>query len=407
MKNATKIKVLALAVLACMLLTLAACGEKTPAELTYKVTVADALGNPYTTGVVVSFLQNGKQAAMQVVGANGVAEKTLPTGDYTVELMFTGDEAGYHYDKTGLTLSAEKTELTVTLASTSLFTESGEVPACHVTTGEHQVVLREGERNYFLFAPTQPGTYQFTSSDANAQIGYYGAPHFVQSHSAAEVADNSFTISVSEGMIGTGDTGTSVYVIGIDASGVTGCKLSVVRTGEPEHTLADEPWTVYEKTVELSAYTLPEGTVLEDFDLTASSDTYKLVLGADGFYHLGSAAGPLVYVRLGVDSEYLACFKTIVDKSGVVKYFFDENDAFIKKESYTECLMEYIACMDESSGVYPLTEDLKYIIQQRGDYSGWFDKDADLYLFKDANGSIIPGINAEISWLFMCCYAAG
>lgn len=403
MKNVKTIKLFIVAV--CLILVLAACGEKTPAEMTYKVTVTDAIGNPYTSGVVVCFLQNGEQVAMQVMNANGAAEKTLPTGDYTVELMFTGEEAGYYYDKTGLTLSADKTELAVTLSSASLYVESGEVPACHVTAGEHQVTLREGERNYFLFAPSQPGTYQFTSSDANARIGYYGAPHFVQSLSAAEVVDNSFTISVSQSMIGTGDTGTSVYVIGIDANGVTGCKLSVVRTGDPVHTLADEPWTIYEKTVELSVYTLPQGTVLENFDLTAASDTYNLVLGADGFYHLGSANGPLVFVRLGKDSEYLACFKTIVDKSGVVKYFFDDNDTFVKKESYTECLMEYIACMDEESGVYPLTEDLKYIIQQRGEYSGWFDKDAELYLFKDADGNIIPGVNAEISWLFMCCYA--
>ena len=84
--------------------------------------------------------------------------------------------------------------------------------------------------------------------------------------------------------------------------------------------------------------------------------------------------------------------------------YYDENGKFIRKESYNECLLEYIAVMDEKAGVYPLTDDLKYIIQQRGDHYGWFDADGGQYLFKDQNGEKIPGINKEISWLFPCRY---
>ena len=69
--------------------------------------------------------------------------------------------------------------------------------------------------------------------------------------------------------------------------------------------------------------------------------------------------------------------------------------------------MKYIEYIDEENGVYPLTEDLKYIVQQRGDHSGWFDADENTYLFKDVNGIAVPGSNAEISWLFMCCYISG
>ena len=63
--------------------------------------------------------------------------------------------------------------------------------------------------------------------------------------------------------------------------------------------------------------------------------------------------------------------------------------------------------MDEKNGVYPLTEDLKYIIQMRGDHSGWFDSKSMSYLFFDENRNMVPDINPEISWLFMCCYIAG
>ena len=92
--------------------------------------------------------------------------------------------------------------------------------------------------------------------------------------------------------------------------------------------------------------------------------------------------------------------------SGVSKYFYDENGEFVKKEKYDDCLLKYFEIMDEESGLYPLTEDLKYIIQSRGEYSGWFDINNSLYLFKDEQGNKVPGINSEISWLFICCYCA-
>ena len=132
----------------------------------------------------------------------------------------------------------------------------------------------------------------------------------------------------------------------------------------------------------------------------------KPVLGEDGFYHLDDANGPLVLMYLGEDVQYLDCFKTILDHTGVNRYFFDENGEFIRKEDYVDCLGKYIECMDEDKGVYPLTEDLKYILQMEGEDSGWFDTDNSLYLFKDDNGNYVDGINNEISWLFMCCYIA-
>ena len=61
--------------------------------------------------------------------------------------------------------------------------------------------------------------------------------------------------------------------------------------------------------------------------------------------------------------------------------------------------------LSRSERCYPLTEDLKYIIQQRGEYVGWWDIENNGYMFKDANGNNMTNINAEIAWLFMCCYA--
>lgn len=412
-------KYTALVLVLALVLALAGCGgsgnttEDKPAvdadgNVEYRVTLTDALGNLYHDGIIVKFLQDGQEIAMQVVGENGTAVKKLPAGEYTVELVYTSEDAPYSYDADNLTLTAQNNELSimmtksVTLETTSLFADSEEHEAYLVSQGCINVKLHEGKRTYFLFTPDQAGNYEFGVEGDVAAIGYYGAPHFVQSQSAVDVVDNKVQVSVSAGSLG------STLVIGLDSNGATDCVLTIERIGEPIKTVADEPWHVYQKTVEVNPYTLPAGASLEEFDLTAKSDAYNLVLNeADGFYHLDSADGPLVLVRLAGELEYMATYKTILDRTGVVKYFYDENDQFVRKESYSECLLEYIPNADEDEGVYPLTEDLKYIIQQSGDHSGWWDIEGYGYIFKDEGGNNVPGINADIAWLFMCCYLNG
>lgn len=380
-----------------------------PTSTVYEVTVEDALGTPYTSGVIVKFVQDGQQAAMLPISAQGVVSKELPTGEYTVELLFTGD-ADYHYDTSALSLSAEKTKLTVVLSNritgeaTSLFAQGKDVNAYPVGTGGTYAELTPGQRNFFIFTPAEAGTYAFSVIGEGAQIGYYGAPHFVYDHSSAEVVDNRFTVSISASMIGTGITGTTRMVIGVDAGELTECILVISRIGNPEVTISDYPWQVYQTTAKLEPYTLPAGVELKEFDISASSAGYTLVLNEnDGFYHLNTADGPLVLMRLGVGSAYIPGYQKILETAGVVKYFFNEEGVFVKKESYSECLLEYIACMDADTGVYPLTEDLKYIIQQNGDHSGWWNAEGETYLFVDAAGNKVA-VREDLAWLFMCCY---
>ena len=422
MNNKRRTCALVLALVLCLSCMLCACGQESSGEVktgsgeaNYQVTVADALGNPYTDGVIVRFLQNGQQTAMQVVDGNGTAAKVMPKGEYQVELMFTDETGSFYYDQTDMTLTADKTEMTIVLSYTpapetrELVIHDQSHTAYIVSAGCTRVSLVGGERNYFLFSPTVAGTYEFTVAEGEGTIGYYGAPHFVQDLNVADVVDNAFTVSINSGMIGKdGASGTTTLVLGIDAEADGDAILGIERIGEAERTISDEPWIVYAPTVELAPYTLPAGANLVDFDLTASTGTYNLVLSEkDGFYHLDSEDGPLVLCYLGKDTKYLDCFKTILDFSGVNKYFYDENGEFIRRENYADCLIEYFQYMDEKNGVYPLTEDLKYIIQMRGDHSGWFDSKSMSYLFYDENRNMVPEINPEISWLFMCCYIAG
>ncbi len=382
--------------------------EELPAETEYAVTVKAPDGTPCTSGIVVKFMQGDEQAAMQVPNSNGVAAKTLPTGDYTVELAFTGEE--FYYGQTDLTLSGTDSTLTIELCNSldgeafTLYVAGDEFNAYDVPAGQTVVSLTAG-MNYFVFTPTVAGTYDFKPSADNATIGYYGGPHFVQSNNIGEVINNTLTLSVSASGISTTGAGTTQFVLGINAEeDIELCVLSIIRTGDAQLTIADMPWDIYETTVTLAPYTVPAGANLINFDLTADT-AYNLVFNDDDkFYHLNTADGPIVYVYLTVDPTYMACFNTILDRSGVSRYFFDEDGNCTKKENYSNCLLEYIECADEEKGVYPLTKDLEYIIKQRGEYVGWWDSTSSGYIFIDRNGNPNLNINAENAWLFMCCY---
>lgn len=431
MKNTKSIKIRALAMLMLLCMMLSACTQTPPATTTesktarYVVTVIGTDGEPCTTGVIVKFMKDGAQVGLQAVDATGVAAKVLDKGDYTVELQFTDSSTSYHYDATEWTLSATKTELEIVLSHNvgeerSLFVGGEEFTAYYVNSGNTYVELNGEKRNYFIFRPTEGGLYEFSVDGQIEAIGYYGAPYFVQDMNSGEMTgENVFTVNVRRDSIGTAETGTVELVIGIDAAeGKDHCNLKIKRLSDPILDIADLPWDYYQTTATLTKYTLPSDAAIREFDLTKSASEYTLVLGEDGYYHLNAADGPLVLARIGMDAElnYATPLASILSNGNVAKYFFDENGDFVKKELYNNCLMDYLGeydfvkekyvggYIDEASGTYPLTRDLMYIIQQYGDYVGWWDTNSPRYIFVDQSGLPIPGINPDTAWLFMCCY---
>ena len=436
MNTTKRMKILTLVVVMLLCVSLlCACQSETGSQSTttamsktavYRVNVLGTDGNPVTNGVIVRFLRNGEEVAMQKTDASGVASKELERGDYTVEIMFIDTNANYYYDTTDLTLSSVKTELTVALAhqavkaENALFVGEVEYEAYLVNTGMTHVTLCANGRTYFLFTPTEAGVYRFSTVGETYVVGYFGGPHFLQSMNAGEVDGNATKVNISPSMIGTDGSGTTVLVIGVDnPAEETEAMLKVERVSAYVDTSIPE--VIYKTTGTLASWTLPEGAVTASFDLTKTTDSYKLVLDeATGFYHLGSKDGPLVLVCLGAASNELlnhaASFDTILQTVGINKYFTDANGNYTHKESYSQCLLEYIGlcdpatgqysggCIDRATGLYPLTADLMYIIQNYGDHQGWWNTSGPNYLFKDSNGNNNLTINTEIAWLFMCVY---
>ena len=402
-----------LAVLVLLSTTLCACGSngEVAGDAAYQVTVIGPDGNP-ASGVIVKFMQGDKQIAMQPVDANGTATKTLPKGDYTVELVYTDDKAIGYFDPATAVLSAEKTTAQISLLNATggegieLTVDGNTVVGFDVLVGSTYINVAKGVRNYFLFTPTQAGTYEITTDNKDMKVGYYGAPHFIQGNTVAEVKDNAFTISVSKSMIGDGSSGTSVYVIGVDGLAEDGnCILSVTRIGDPAYSISDEPWTPYPTTHTPAPFTLNKGNKeLTYVDIMGTTAANQVIYNeADGYYHFGSANGPVVYMHLGKGAPYVS-LQIVIQGDGsmggapIRHYFFDADGNFIKREDYTDILNNYIANMDESAKVYPLTKDLIYIIQNG--CAGWWTADSADKM------PAFDGCNAEIAWMFALCYLA-
>lgn len=410
MKVFTKICVIVLAM--AMLFSLCACRaneEPNSGTANYQVKVLDGQGKPLTTGVIVKFLQDGQQIAMQPVNSEGIAAKELDKGDYTVELVFTNAEQSGHYDTAAAVLSAEKTSLELSLinalgtTSYDLVVGGEDFKAIEVNVGSTYIPVKASVRNYFIFNPTEAGNYDFSVNNATVKVGYYGSPFFVQSVSAVEAVNNVVTITISESALG------GAYVIGLDGAAADAEVIfSIVRTGDPTVTISDKPWTEYKTTHTPTPYTLElNGKTLKYVDIKGKTEDNQVIFNeADGYYHFGTADGPIVLVHLGKKAPYFS-LQTIIEGDGlgggspIREYFFDGNgtsvENFIKKEDYTEILRTYFENMDQDAGVYPLTKDLEYII--KNGCKQWWDKDD-----PDYSEFSITDCNPEIGWMFALCY---
>ena len=374
--------------------------EPEPTSKTYTVAVTDYYGEAIKSAVV-SIFGDGQLIAMQAVNDSGIVVTELPIAEYTVSLSFT-DGKTRHY--TAGKLTADAPNLTVKVAQdVSDRTEELYDEKIHfVDIGGTYVKLQADVDNYFFFEPTGEGVFKFTTSDPAAKISYWGAnPHFIWDQTEnTDYANNAFTLTVREDNLG------ASYIIGVTGASEAIIEITLIGgpSFDPDY---DAVWEEYVPKQAAKTFRLPAGTKLTQVDVTAAADQYNLVLDDNGIYHLGSKTGPVVYIKLGQGAPYMSMYD-LLGMSGFGgtrfgKKFYDGNGNFLRKESYNEAMLAFTGAIDPNSGVYPLTEDLAYIMQMGGQEKGWWDTSHPNYIFKDADGNLDLTINQEIAWLF-CCY---
>ena len=146
--------------------------------------------------------------------------------------------------------------------------------------------------------------------------------------------------------------------------------------------------------------------------LTQTADDFTIVKDSNGYYHLNSVTGPMLYVNLGESAPHLAlsdCM-AVTDEDAVyllIDVIYDDDGKPVARTSYNECLTDYVNARCTNTDVYPLNDDLILILQRASELKGWADYENDKsdYLFKDSvTNERIPGADPEITWMYAVCY---
>ena len=314
--------------------------------------------------------------------------------DYTHELM----SAGMYTVSIWAYSDAQYEDVSGSISATLAFTPLDgdlEIPKEEYIVSE--ILLGLGENSLMLdetaittiyeFCPEETGLYKFTVGNESALVGYWGAgSFFVQD--MTENKTNSLECELTA-------VGQSIMV---GVSGIEGeFSMNIEKVGNAEEIEQIEYIEYVVKSVPLPQYLIDTtDKVVTPIDITKPQTAVK---GADGFYHLGSANGPVLYVNLTNDAfDLLQAFYSgygaltmrgkYTDKDGKDTYY----DFLKAMRIYANVLYN----SDYDNGLYPMSEDLMIFLKAFGSYQGW-------YTSEQSSFEAIKGEhNADSAWMVTC-----
>lgn len=370
----------------------------------YSIEVVDVNENAIA-GVIITVKKGEEQVKIAKTNQTGAVKFELPTGAYTFNLTFSGDKE-YHYDESLCVLSEDEASVSVTVANLPYDTYElyNECEAGLIEVGTYFVELSASNPSYFLFTPSERGRYKLSvSSNVKASCEYYGSPMIIYDNDISNESDRE---KDSEGNL-TGsifmdfrsfNVNSTQYLFGVKAEGEGSGYFTIEKISDLELSPEEIPYSDYMMTHTVKDFVFSGGTLV-NFDIS------NLSLSAvynpdDGFYHLNSADGPVIYMKLTVPTAYTVALEKICETQPFQHYIYDDDGKFVGKISYCSMMLKYFEAADETAGVYPLTEDLKVAIQDMGDFLGWYKPAAagESHIFF---GDTPVTANA---WLFACCY---
>ena len=393
--------------------TCQACGISEP----HGVWIVDGLGNPISD-IFVKVMQNGEQVKMYPYKGEFLS-MDLEIGTYQIVLDLSQLNGSYTFDESLCVLTPEKRSATIRLfrtvaeeEKTSLFVGypiSADYPAYYIKEGATKVTLTPNDYTFFIFAPINAAIYTITYEDnSNLTISYHGNTFFVQGTdlsadtSSISSLENGLAVSVYASELG------GEYVFAVKSDSATSCILKIKNAGDPGTRITDEPWTPCledAEMVEKQLSTTLSGTYTT-IDLTDLS--VKAVYNeADGYYHLGSKDGPIIFIDLTSDSQFVSSIQTICANQRMGAYIYDVNGNLVEKRSYNELFIQYGMAAPGEDPIkdpirIPLTKKLAEAIQTFGDKNNWWNPTSDANIFTPA--LLGAPYNQEYAWLLFCGY---
>ena len=218
-------------------------------------------------------------------------------------------------------------------------------------------------------------TYKYTFTVSEGKIGAWGTTFFPNDSTAEKT--QTLETEVTEG---------ATILVGVcDA---TSANITITVTAE-EVVKQEVKEIIYTNTVTPQKFTFTgEEDLLLYPDLEDGVED-KAVLGTDGYYHLNTADGPVLFADL---DDIQLSIADAADYGQLRDYFFDEAGTPIERVDYSQAVLAYYECADEATGLYPLTADLIEVYQKVGAEKEWYAEDSFL------------GYTEADAWMFACYY---
>lgn len=246
--------------------------------------------------------------------------------------------------------------------------------------GEGQYPLsKEKEYTVFPFSPAATGKYTFSAANASIALVSNNGMWITVEPSKVTVSSGNFEW-ICDG------EGQEIWVAA-RGSGDT-ADITVTYEEYKENTIPKE---TYENKHTPEAFTYNGDSSLLQYVNTEDDTVDEAVLGADGYYHLNSADGPILYADLNDEVMSLED----ANNYGQLVWIIYEDGAIVKTVDYTLAMTAYLNAMDSANGLYPLTEDLIEIFKNVGNCHDWY-----------GDNGWVGGTLAD-AWMFACYFVDG
>ncbi|MBQ8683185.1 MAG: dockerin type I repeat-containing protein [Clostridia bacterium] len=265
-----------------------------------------------------------------------------------------------------------------------------------LVVGENTITVTDSSAvSVMEFIPGEAGIFRFVlTGDACMLYSVYGSKFYM--YNPQPIENNVMEKEIKESQA------NSPMLIGVLGNGTA--TLSIERVGEASFDISAQPFETYKTTATLTKFT--KDKAIDEYVFVDVTESHTAVLGVDGYYHLDTAEGPVLYMNF-TDATYLPVAAAAAN--GAMKdVLYDENGNFIKKIEFITCINEYYGYTDNSTnqmvagytdgGLYPLTYDLVYILQTHTASYGWSDSSSANYLFTGMT------VDVDTAWMFPVCY---
>ncbi len=230
----------------------------------------------------------------------------------------------------------------------------------------------------YEFIPAEPGIYTITV-DGNVTMATYGFS-----------AWNLMANAENGVIVHTATAAEQTILVGLTAEAAS-VTVTIEKTGEYVPPVQNE-YVDYE----------PSCPVVSDFEDPSDlvnidiNKEHSVVLGDDGYYHLGTAEGPVVYVNLNNECFTLAALYDAGAPITMRGIYVDENGETHYYDFMSMITGNYYE-YSKGNDYHPLNKDLMIFLKAYGQSQGWYN--ANMSSFEAIKGGQFL---EESAWLVSC-----